>query len=153
MDLTGLFGRAVAVIGDATVMLRHRNDGPLPQAVGAAPAIPAAKPQGALPTLKMPTAMGWPAGKTPVAAPGLRVNAFATGLKHPRWLQVLPNGDVLAAEALTVPGGPRSVFDYAMFSHDEARRGGRDQPEPDHAACATPTATASPRSRRPSSTG
>ena len=116
MDLTGLFGRAVAVIGDATVMLRHRNDGPLPQAVGTAPAIPAAKPQGALPTLKMPTAMGWPAGKTPVAASGLRVNAFATDLKHPRWLQVLPNGDVLAAEALLVPGGLRSVFDYAMFS-------------------------------------
>ena len=34
----------------------------------------------------------------PTAAPGLRVNAFATGLKHPRWLQVLPNGDVLVAE-------------------------------------------------------
>ena len=46
----------------------------------------------------------------------LTVNACATGLKHPRWLQVLPNGDVPAAEALTVSGAIRSVFDYAMVS-------------------------------------
>jgi glucose/arabinose dehydrogenase len=42
--------------------------------------------------------VGWPAGKTPVAVEGLAVNAFATGLVHPRWLHVLPNGDVLVAE-------------------------------------------------------
>ncbi len=47
----------------------------------------------------MPTARGWADGQTPVAAPGLKVNAFATGLKHPRWIHVLPNGDVLVAEA------------------------------------------------------
>jgi glucose/arabinose dehydrogenase len=64
----------------------------------------------------MPTARGWQAGRTPVAATGLKVNAFATGLKHPRWLEVLPNGDVLAAEALTVAGGISSVFDYAMVA-------------------------------------
>jgi glucose/arabinose dehydrogenase len=40
----------------------------------------------------------WPAGATPTAPAGLRVNAFATGLDHPRWLYVLPNGDVLVAE-------------------------------------------------------
>ena len=116
MDLTGLMGRMVALVGDATIALRHGGDGPRPQALGTTPAIPPAKPQGAIPTLKMPTARGWPAGRTPVAAPGLKVNAFATGLKHPRWLEVLPNGDVLAAEALTVAGGIRSVFDYAMVA-------------------------------------
>ena len=62
----------------------------------------------------MPTARGWADGQTPVAAPGLKVNAFATGLKHPRWIHVLPNGDVLVAEATQVPGPVRSVFDYAM---------------------------------------
>ena len=62
----------------------------------------------------MPTARGWPAGRTPVAAPGLEVNAFATGLKHPRWIHVLPNGDVLTAESLTLPGESRSVFDIAV---------------------------------------
>ena len=114
MSFSTMFGRVVATIGGVTVLLRHRNDGPLPQATGAQPAIPTAKPQGSFPTLKMPTAKGWPAGTTPTAAPGLRVNAFATGLKHPRWLQVLPNGDVLAAESLFTPGGVRSLFDYAM---------------------------------------
>ena len=114
MSFSAMFGRVVATIGDVTVMLRHRSDAPLPQAVGAKPAIPTARPQGSFPTLKMPTAKGWPAGRTPVAAPGLRVNAFATGLKHPRWLEVLPNGDVLAAESLFTPGGARSLFDYAM---------------------------------------
>ncbi|MGC4080132.1 MAG: sorbosone dehydrogenase family protein [Rubrivivax sp.] len=51
-----------------------------------------------LPTVKVAKAVGWPQGQQPVAAPGLQVQAFATGLDHPRWLQVLPNGDVLVAE-------------------------------------------------------
>ncbi len=116
MDLSGAFGRAVALVGDAVIMLRHREGGPQPQAVGGSPAIPPAKPQGGLPTLKMPTARGWAPGTTPVAAPGLKVNAFATGLKHSRWLHVLPDGAVLAAEALTVTGTVSSLFDYAMAS-------------------------------------
>lgn len=115
MVLMRTLGHAVALVGDAVVALRHKGVPP-PQAVGTAPAIPAARPQGSLPTLKMPTARGWSEGRTPMAAPGLRVNAFATGLKHPRWIQVLPGGDVLVAEALTVPGGIRSVFDYAMIA-------------------------------------
>jgi glucose/arabinose dehydrogenase len=44
------------------------------------------------------------------------VNAFAAGLKHPRWIYVLPNGDVLTAEALSQPGGVSSVFDYAILT-------------------------------------
>ena len=116
MSLSGLVGQMVAMVGDVTIRLRHRGDGPRQQAVGTAPAIPTARPQGALPTLKMPTARGWRPGHTPTAAPGLKVNAFATGLKHPRWLHVLPNGDVLAAEALTLSGGIRTPFDYAMYS-------------------------------------
>ena len=47
---------------------------------------------------------------------GLNVNAFATGLKHPRWIHVLPNGDVLAAEALSVAGPIKTAFDYAIFA-------------------------------------
>jgi glucose/arabinose dehydrogenase len=49
-----------------------------------------------------------------VAAPGLAVNAFATGLKHPRWINVLPNGDVLVAEATQIAGPARTMFHYAM---------------------------------------
>ena len=69
---------------------------------------------GALPTLKMPSAQGWSEGQKPTAAAGLKVNAFAKDLDHPRWINVLPNGDVLVAEANQIAGPPRSVFHYAM---------------------------------------
>lgn len=116
MNLSGAFGRVVALIGAAAIVMRRREDGAPTPAWGNTPAIPPAKPQGSVPTLKMPTAKGWSDGQTPIAAPGLEVNAFATGLKHPRWLYVLPNGDVLAAEALGVAGSIRTLFDYAMVS-------------------------------------
>ncbi|HEY7688090.1 MAG TPA: sorbosone dehydrogenase family protein [Dongiaceae bacterium] len=116
MGFSDVFARGVALIGDATVLWR-RMGGPQPApAFGATPAIPAAKKQGRIPTLKMPTARGWEAGQTPVAAPGLKVNVFAAGLKHPRWIYVLPNGDVLTAEALFLPGRVDNLFDYAMVS-------------------------------------
>ncbi len=51
-----------------------------------------------LPTVNIAPAKGWPAGVTPKAGPGMQVAAFAAGLDHPRWLLVLPNGDVLVAE-------------------------------------------------------
>ena len=115
MILSGAFGRMVELVGAGAILWRHRQGGPREPAVGNAPSIPPARPQGAIPTLKMPTARGWDPGQTPVAAPGLKVNAFAAGLKHPRWMHVLPNGDVLVAEALSVPGGgTRSVFDHAV---------------------------------------
>ena len=53
--------------------------------------------------MNVATAGGWPAGATPMPAPGLTVNAFASGLDHPRWLYVLPNGDVLVAETNAPP--------------------------------------------------
>jgi glucose/arabinose dehydrogenase len=115
MDASAAFARVVAMIGGAMILMRRWGTIPDAPAVGAAPRVPEAHPQ-TIPTLKMPTARGWPPGRTPVAAPGLKVNAFASGLKHPRWLCVLPNGDVLAAEALLEPSPVRSPFDYAMQS-------------------------------------
>ena len=56
-----------------------------------------------IPTVRIAPAKGWPAGVTPVPAPGWTVNAFASGLDHPRWLYVLPNGDVLVAETNSPP--------------------------------------------------
>ena len=96
--------------------MRRLTGGSPEPAWGSAPAIPAARPQGSIPTLKMPTARGWSPGQTPIAAPGLKVNAFAAGLDHPRWIEVLPNGDVLVAEAMSPDRPPRSVFDYAMVT-------------------------------------
>lgn len=114
MSISGIFARIVALIGGAALLWR-RSQGDLPAvAWGSAPVIPQAKAQGAIPTLKMPTARGWSAGQKPQAAPGLMVNAFATGLDHPRWIAVLPNGDVLVAESTQIAGKPRSVFHYAM---------------------------------------
>ena len=116
MSLSSAFAQVVALVGDAAILWRRLQGSVQQQAVGAAPTIPAARPQGKIPTLKMPTARGWAPGQTPVAAPGLKVNAFATGLKHPRWIHVLPNGDVTVAQALFLPGPIKSVFDYAMVS-------------------------------------
>lgn len=69
---------------------------------GANPTLPA--PHKALfPIVKVAPAVGWPAGATPVAAPGLKVQPFASGLDHPRWLYRLPNGDILVAETNAPP--------------------------------------------------
>ena len=56
-----------------------------------------------LPTVNIAPAKGWPRGATPQPAQGLQVMAFAAGLEHPRWLYVLPNGDVLVAETNAPP--------------------------------------------------
>ena len=70
--------------------------------VGPDPQLP--PPQKSLiPTVHVAPATGWPAGAQPVAADGLAVTAFATGLEHPRWIYVLPNGDVLVAESAAPP--------------------------------------------------
>src|SRR3954470_4112008 len=114
MSLSGIFALFVALVGAVALQWRRRQGVPQEPAWGSAPVVPAAKPQGALPTLKMPSAKGWSAGKKPVAAPGLKVNAFAPCLDHPRWIHVLPNGDVLIAEATQVAGPIRNVFAYAM---------------------------------------
>lgn len=56
-----------------------------------------------IPTVNIAPAIGWAEGATPTAAQGLKVSAFAEGLDHPRWLYVLPNGDVLVAETNAPP--------------------------------------------------
>ena len=116
MSLSAVFARVVALIGGTALVLRRLTQGTHEPAWGSSPTIPEAKPQGAIPTLKMPTARGWSEGQTPIAAPGLKVNAFAVGLDHPRWIEVLPNGDVLVAEAMSIDRPPTSLFDYAMVS-------------------------------------
>ena len=85
-----------------------------------------------LPTLSIAPAKGWPVGATPKAAPGFAVKAFAKGLEHPRWLYVLPNGDVLVAESDTPPQPAdnqgikgwfaKLVMRHAGSSHESANR-------------------------------
>jgi glucose/arabinose dehydrogenase len=56
-----------------------------------------------LPTVNIAEATGWPEGRMPTPVQGLAVQPFARGLDHPRWLLVLPNGDVLVAETNKPP--------------------------------------------------
>lgn len=70
---------------------------------GADPELP--QPERTLiPTVEIAPAIGWTADATPTPAVDLKVTAFAEGLDHPRWLYVLPNGDVLVAETNAPPG-------------------------------------------------
>lgn len=70
---------------------------PASAGIGANPTLPAPHAT-MLPTMKIATAQGWALGAKPVAGAGLAVAPFAAGLDHPRWLYVLPDGDVLVAE-------------------------------------------------------
>lgn len=73
---------------------------------GQNPSLPA--PESSLiPTVNIAPAVGWSNGAKPLAAQGLAVNAFASGLDHPRWLYMLPNGDVLVAET-NAPAKPEA---------------------------------------------
>jgi glucose/arabinose dehydrogenase len=94
----------------------------LPAGYGPQPELPPPK-EGWLPTVKWSVANEpWTKGHTPKAAAGLQVVAFAQGLKHPRWLHVLPNGDVLVAEAATEPSP--SWWPRALIQNWVQRRSG-----------------------------
>jgi glucose/arabinose dehydrogenase len=70
---------------------------PVAAGVGVNPQLPPPNPT-LIPTVNIASAIGWPKNGKPMAALGMTVTAFADGLDHPRWLYVLPNGDVLVAE-------------------------------------------------------
>src|SRR5437588_7728507 len=97
---------------------------PVAAETGPHPLIPPPKTS-LLPVMKIVKAEGWPGDETPIAADGLTVRAFARGLDHPRWLYVLPNGDVLVAEtnAPKRPDDARGIkgFFFRLF---QARAGG-----------------------------
>ena len=85
------------------------------EGTGPSPKLPAPT-KTLLPTINIADATGWPEGAAPTPAQGLAVRSFAAGLDHPRWLYVLPNGDVLVAETAAPPkpkgmdGGIRGWF-------------------------------------------
>ena len=80
----------------------------LPISAGTGPTPELPKPvKKLIPTTNVAKAIGWTAGQTPAVAEGMVVSRFAEGLDHPRWLYVLPNGDVLVAET----NGPKRPDD------------------------------------------
>jgi glucose/arabinose dehydrogenase len=80
---------------------------PVSAGTGEKPTLPAPH-KSLLPTINIARATGWPAGTMPTPASGLRVKSFAADLVHPRWLYVLPNGDVLVAES-NAPARPEET--------------------------------------------
>jgi len=97
---------------------------PVAAGTGANPTLP--PPNKALiPLVHVVTAKGWPQGAKPVAAAGTAVAAFAQGLDHPRWLYVLPNGDVLVAET-NAPERPQDAKGIKgwFFKHFQKKAGG-----------------------------
>lgn len=82
--------------------IAHAQAPAMPVGFGPQPALPAPDKQ-LIPTVNVAPVQRWTADQRPVAAPGLAVHAYARDLDHPRWLYVLPNGDVLVAETNAPP--------------------------------------------------
>jgi glucose/arabinose dehydrogenase len=93
--LGGLAALLLAACGDMATL-------PVAAGVGPTPLLPTPVSR-LIPTVHVATAVGWAADGRPLAAPGTQVAAFARDLQHPRWLLVLPNGDVLVAETNAPP--------------------------------------------------
>ena len=83
-----------------------------------------------LPTVKIPDIIGWQGDQTPQAAAGLAVHAFARGLDHPRWLLVLPNGDVLVAETNAPPKPDDTRGIRGAIERMEMKKAGGASPSP-----------------------
>ncbi|NQE63782.1 sorbosone dehydrogenase family protein [Caulobacter sp. RHG1] len=97
--------REILIIGGAVAALGACSQAPLETSkigYGANPELPAPT-KTLIPTVSVSEVVGWPAGVTPKAPAGFKVQPFASGLDHPRWMLVLPNGDVLVAESNKPP--------------------------------------------------
>ena len=77
-----------------------------------------------IPTVNVAPAESWPKGTAPKAAPGLAVTAYATELDHPRWLYVLPNGDVLVAETNKPPSQPEKNGIKGIIMKQQMKKAG-----------------------------
>jgi glucose/arabinose dehydrogenase len=102
-----------------------------PVSVGMGPQPQLPKPDTPLiPTVKIADAAGWPAGVKPNTAAGLETVAFASGLNHPRWLHVLPNGDVLVAETNAPPKPDDGKGIKGWFMKQAMKNAGAGVPSP-----------------------
>lgn len=86
---------AIALLGAMSVNALAQQYAP---GFGPNPKLPAPE-KSLIPTMNIAPAQPWPQGTRPTPAAGLVATAYGTGLDHPRWLYVLPNGDVLVAES------------------------------------------------------
>jgi glucose/arabinose dehydrogenase len=114
---------AFAACGDIAKLPDESTFGPNPQ-------LPTPT-RGLLPTVHIAPAQGWPSDGKPRSPQGWQVTAFARGLSHPRWLYVLPNGDVLVAESNkpAAPDKPDGLKTLAM--NLVMKRAGAGEPSAD----------------------
>ncbi|MEI2297015.1 PQQ-dependent sugar dehydrogenase [Ensifer sp. MJa1] len=103
----------VGVVGLVSLS-RHEATVPIEQTYGPDPVLVEPRVE-LMPAINVAEATPWPAGTMPIAAQGLAVQEFAGGLDHPRWLHVLPNGDVLVAES-NAPTKPDEGFSIRAFA-------------------------------------
>ena len=96
-------------------------------ATGPHPALPAPR-ETFFPTVNIARVRHWPTGAKPASASDLSVNAYATGLDHPRWLYTLPNGDVLVAETDGPPRPEDSRVIKGWFYHLVQNWAGAERP-------------------------
>lgn len=111
-----IFGGILILVAAAILFYMTRPDRAryeVEAVMGAEPKIADPRIQ-TIPTVKIAKAIGWPQGRTPTAAQGLTVQAFASGLDHPRWMYRLPNGDVLVAESNSPPREEGGIQNWVM---------------------------------------
>ncbi len=108
--LPSLFALTLLLVGCG-----ERATLPVDAGIGPDPTLPPPN-KTMFPTVKIAEVAIWPEGTAPTPAPGLSVQPFAVGLDHPRWMTVLPNGDVLVAESNAPPreGGGFSLRRFFM---------------------------------------
>ena len=108
----------VIAVGAGAVYFSSREEAtvPIEQTYGPNPTLAEPNPTW-LPTVNVAEATPWPEGTAPTAANGFAVIEFSGGLDHPRWLHVLPNGDVLVAES-NAPPKPDESFSIRGFFMD-----------------------------------
>ncbi|MBZ7924578.1 sorbosone dehydrogenase family protein [Ensifer adhaerens] len=110
-----IFGVLLAAGGASFAYLsRQQATVPIEKTYGSDPALVDPKVE-LVPSVNVAEATPWPPGTMPTAAQGLSVKEFAGGLDHPRWLHVLPNGDVLVAES-NAPPKPEPGFSVRAFA-------------------------------------
>ena len=116
LALLALIFVALAATGGLIFFSRHHARVPIEQTYGPTPTLAEPSPEW-MPNVNVAEAAPWPDGAKPTASPGFAVNEFAGGLDHPRWLHVLPNGDVLVAES-NAPPKPEEGFSVRGFFMD-----------------------------------
>jgi glucose/arabinose dehydrogenase len=119
---TGVIVAAILCAG-AIAALTRGDTAQLAEAasVGPSPNLPSPT-RTLIPTVEIAPAKGWTDNAKPVVAPGLEVTAFATGLEHPRWLYVLPNGDVLVAETNAPSDRPEEGKGIRGFAYQTVQK-------------------------------